>query len=400
MSLGQYFTKNLELKKKVYDFMTIDFNHNDNSCLEPSIGRGDLVDYVSRNLEQSSIEFTMYEIDDTIELLDSINREKVIYQDFLKAEIDAKFYTIIGNPPYVRTKTGNLYIDFIEKCVGLLKDKGQLIFIVPSDFTKLTCASKLLNRMMEIGSFTHIYHPNNEHLFENATIDVIVFRYVLGADKGTVLYNDVLMNVINNNGMLSFRNLDDTSSMLIKDYFDVYVGMVSGKEEAYKNPEYGNIDILNGEDKIDRYIYINNLEEDKILLDQLLPYKSELLARGIRKFTEKNWYEWGAPRNIGVMNDNYGRECIYVYNLTRREKVAFLGKVMHFGGNLLMLLPRSDELDLNSILNYLNSDSFKREYTFSNRFKIGQRQLSLSGVALATPGLCPKCGTSNTGTLS
>lgn len=37
-----------------------------------------------------------------------------------------------------------------------------MIFIVPSDFLKLTSASKILNIMINNGTFTHIYHPNNE----------------------------------------------------------------------------------------------------------------------------------------------------------------------------------------------------------------------------------------------
>ena len=31
--------------------------------------------------------------------------------------------------------------------------------------------------MMENGTFTHIIHPNKENLFDNASIDIIVFRY-------------------------------------------------------------------------------------------------------------------------------------------------------------------------------------------------------------------------------
>ena len=70
-----------------------------------------------------------------------------------------------------------MYIEFTEKCYNLLDDNGELIFIVPSDFLKLTSASKLLNVMMTNGTFTHIFHPHNEKMFENASIDVIVFRY-------------------------------------------------------------------------------------------------------------------------------------------------------------------------------------------------------------------------------
>ena len=57
------------------------------------------------------------------------------------------------------------------------KLNGELIFIVPFNFFKLTSVSKLLNKMMNKGTFTDIYHPHNEKLFEYASIDIIIFRY-------------------------------------------------------------------------------------------------------------------------------------------------------------------------------------------------------------------------------
>ena len=170
-NLGQYFTTNPLLKEKVFEFIK---NSPDN-ILEPCIGRGDLISFIKQQV--STISFDMYEIDNTISLLDDITKEDIVYGDFLKQKITKTYITIIGNPPYVRTKKGNLYIDFIKKCYHLLVDYGELIFIVPSDFLKLTSASKLLNEMLENGSFTDIFHPNNENMFENASIDIIVFRY-------------------------------------------------------------------------------------------------------------------------------------------------------------------------------------------------------------------------------
>ena len=181
-----------------------------------------------------------------------VYKDKVIYDDFMKQNITKKYKTIIGNPPYVRTKKGNLYIDFTEKCYNLLEDNGELIFIVPSDFLKLTSASKLLNVMMTNGTFTHIFHPHNEKMFENASIDVIVFRYCKNSliDK-KVLYNDKLLYITNSNGLITFGEEENNNSVMFQDYFDIYVGLVSGKEEVYKNEELGNIEVLNGEDKID-----------------------------------------------------------------------------------------------------------------------------------------------------
>lgn len=376
-TLGQFFTTNNELKNKVFEFIL----NNPTNILEPSIGRGDLVSHVIDNIQ--NICFDMYEIDETIHLLDTIDRNNVIYGDFLKQDITKKYKTIIGNPPYVRTKKGNLYIDFIEKCYNLLEDNGELIFIVPSDFLKLTSSSKLLNEMMENGSFTHIFHPNNEKMFENASIDIIVFRYYKNhlIDK-TVIFNDKLLYITNTNGLVTFNENKINNSILFKDYFDIYVGIVSGKEEVYKNEKLGNIEVLNGENKLEKYIYIENYPcENEEINEHLLKYKNDLINRGIRKFNESNWFEWGAPRNISSINSNIGKDCIYLYNLTRKANVAFLGKVGYFGGSLIMLIPKVI-CDMENIVNYLNSETFKSNFLFSGRFKIGHRSISNSIIPI------------------
>jgi len=323
----------------------------------------------------------MYEIDKKIKLLGNIKKDEVIYGDFMLQTITKTYKTIVGNPPYVRTKKGNLYIDFTEKCYNLLDDNGELIFIVPSDFFKLTSASKLLNNMMKHGTFTHIFHPHNEKMFENASIDVIVFRYCKNSSiEKKVLYNDKALYITNSNGLITFEEKESNNGFLFQEYFDIYVGLVSGKEEVYKNAELGNIEVLNGQDKIDKYICIEKYpcENDKIN-KHLFQYKNELIGRGIRKFNENNWFEWGAPRNITTINANLGKDCIYVYNLTRASNVSFLGKVQYFGGGLLMLKPKKT-CNLSNIVSYINSNSFKNNFMFSGRFKIGHRQICNSYI--------------------
>jgi adenine-specific DNA-methyltransferase len=139
---GQYFTKDIGLKQKVAEYIL----NNPSVILEPSIGRGDLVSHIAER--NNDIIFDMYELDTTIELLPEIVRDNVKYGDFMVQNIDKAYITIIGNPPYIRTKTGNLYIDFTKKCFNLLEQNGELIFIIPSDFLKLTSSSALLNDMM------------------------------------------------------------------------------------------------------------------------------------------------------------------------------------------------------------------------------------------------------------
>jgi adenine-specific DNA-methyltransferase len=373
--LGQYYTTHIELKEKVFEFIL----NSPSNILEPSIGRGDLITFI--NIRLPNITFDMYEIDNNIHLLDNIEKTNVIYGDFMTQHITKTYKTIIGNPPYVRTKKGNLYIDFTEKCYNLLDINGELIFIVPSDFLKLTSASKLLNSMMTQGTFTHIFHPHNEKMFANASIDVIIFRYCKNSSiEKKVLYNDKLLYITNSNGLITFDEKVNSNSVLFQDYFDIYVGLVSGKEDVYKNEELGNIELLNGHNKVEKYIYIENYPCENVKInDYLLQHKNELITRGIRKFTEKNWFEWGAPRNIDAINSNNGKDCIYIYNLTRKSDVSFLGKVSYFGGGLIMLKPKK-MCDLNKIVAYINSNTFKANFMFSGRFKIGHRQICNSYI--------------------
>ena len=131
--------------------------------------------------------------------------------------------------------------------------------------------------MMLNGTFTHIFHPNNEKMFNNASIDVIIFRYCKNiSNKKEVLYNDKKLFITNSNGLITFAEKNNFT-LLIQDYFDVYVGLVSGKEKVYKNKDLGNIKILNGKDKNDKYIYIENFpSQDKKINEYLLLYKDQL----------------------------------------------------------------------------------------------------------------------------
>lgn len=374
-NLGQYFTTHNELKEKVFEFIL----NSPSNILEPSIGQGDLITFIIDKIP--SITFDMYEIDTKIKLLDKIEKDNIIYGDFMKQIITKTYKTIIGNPPYIRTKNGNLYIDFTEKCYNLLDDNGELIFIVPSDFLKLTSASKLLDIMMKNGTFTHIFHPNNEKMFANASIDVIIFRYCKNELlEKKVLYNNELFHIINSNGLITFSKENTSDNILFKDYFDIYVGLVSGKEEVYKNNELGNIELLNGKNKLEKYIYIKNYPcENEEINKYLLDKKDMLIQRKIRKFNESNWFEWGAPRNISAIENNLGQNCIYIYNLTRNTDIAFIDRVKYFGGGLLMLKPKK-KCNINNIISYLNSDTFKCNFTFSGRFKIGHRQICNSYI--------------------
>lgn len=370
---GQYFTTNKTLREKVVGLI----RNSPKTILEPSSGQGDLIQEVK--LRYPKITFDAYEIDNTIPVLSEVSNIK--YQDFLQVKFRKKYHTIIGNPPFVKTESGNLYLDFIKKCYQLLNPNGELIFIVPSDFLKLTSASKIILEMMENGSFTDIYHPNDERIFADANIDIILFRYQKSKELDKkVIYNDKELFIQNNKGILTFTETEKSQEMM-SSLFDIYVGIVSGKDEIYKNDQLGNISVLTGENKNEKFIYLTSFPSNQKELDKYLEdNKKVLMERKIKNFNEKNWFEWGAPRNIKLMEKLKGKDCIYIYNLTRKDKVAFKGKVEYFGGNLLIMIPKNPNQDLDKTINYLNSDKFKKNYLYSGRFKIGQRQLACSNL--------------------
>jgi len=376
-ALGQYMTIAEELQQFVATHIC-----NTGPLLEPSFGQGHLLKKI---LElQPNRPMFCCELDKTLKPVVAFNEyQTIVYGDFLKHDFGTRrFKTIVGNPPYVKQREGNLYLAFIEKCYNLLSEEdGELIFIVPSDFIRLTSAAKLITKMYGAGRFTDWFFPHNEHLFEGASIDVVVFRFQKQTQSETAnhtIVNGEPMFCNMRNGILTFCATPATTGDPISDKFHVYVGMVSGKEEVYRVP-FGNMQVRTDKDTIQNYIFTTSFPTESPEINaHLLAHKTALLERKIRTFTEDNWFEWGAPRNLTAMTQAEGQPCIYVRNLTRKSEVAFRGTVQTFGGALLCLIPKTamSQAGLDQVVKYLNSDEWKKDYIFSGRFKIGHKQLS------------------------
>ena len=370
--LGQYFTIADDLQKFVFEKV----KHKSSRLLEPSFGAGHLL----KKFKEYDENYPMicYELDSKVKPVITFNQYQTpIYGDFTQQTITTKFKTIIGNPPYVKQKTGNLYIKFIELCYNHLDDGGEHVFIVPSDFIKLTSASSIIDTMTKNGSFTDFLFPHNEKLFENASIDVVVFRYEKGVMTKMAVVNgkEVFCNV--NKGIITFSDSEVYGSP-IDSQFNVYVGLVSGRDEIYRVP-FGNIDILNDKDRVEKYIFTESFPTKNTQIDShLQTHKAELLKRKIKKFSETNWFEWGAPRNISSIQKFMGKSCIYIRNMTRNKEVAFVGQVQYFGGSLLCLVPKNNmtETELQKVIQHINSSTFQKDYMYAGRFKIGHKQIS------------------------
>ena len=153
--------------------------------------------------------------------------------------------------------------------------------------------------------------------------------------------------------------------------------MVTGREKVFKNDLYGNITLLNGKNVINKYILIDEYPTQNTQLNEyMLSNKSDLINRRIRKFTEKNWYEWGALRNYKTVKQNLGKECIFVNNMSRSKEICFQGKVQYFGGGLIIMVPKQ-KINLHKLVDYIIVIYLKIIICIP-RFKIGHKQLSNS----------------------
>ena len=374
--LGQYFTVDEELQKFVFSCT----KNKGQLLLEPSFGAGHLLKpFLASNPEYPMV---CCEVDKKIvPVVTFVDKQKVIYGDFMKETFTTNFKTIIGNPPYVKVeKSKNLYLQFIEKCLGLLDNDGEMIFIVPSDFLKLTSAAELIRSMVGQGSFTDFLYPNDEKLFIDSVVDVVIFRYQKGLTSRSCIKNGVLSTWRFSEGIITISacsqtNVIEDATVPLGDLFDCYVGFVSGRDTVFCN-DLGKLEVLCDKDKVKKFICVDAFPTGvKAVDDHLNANKKELLERKIRKFNDDNWFTWGAIRNKASIDERKGKDCIYVRTMTRKAEVAFIGKVQYFSGALLCLVPKEDGLDLAPILKVLNGSDVKKDYIYSGRFKIGQKQV-------------------------
>ena len=299
--------------------------------------------------------------------------------DFFDYPTSRKFNCVVANPPYVRfqdipraTKAkldltlfdsrSNLYLFFIEKSLRHLADGGEMIFITPRDFLKATAARKLNRRLYESGTITHFAELGDARIFAGATPNCAIWRFVKGdfsrrADGGRTF-------TLAPGGQILFCGGDYT--VPFSDIFFVKVGAVSGCDEAFIHPR-GNREFVysqtaaNGETR--RMIY-------NIYHPALARRKRLLMARKIRAFSEKNWWQWGRAHCESDL------PRIYVNAKTRNPKPFFIHPCNNYDGAVLAVFPRDARADVGRLCAMLNQVNWQElGFVCDGRFLFAQRAL-------------------------
>lgn len=307
--------------------------------------------------------------------------ENSLNMDFFDYPVKEEFDTIIGNPPYVRYQNilkstkkklkpyalyfdarSNLYLFFIVKAIQHLKKGGELIFIVPRLFLKATNSLKMNEYLYSQGTITDLIDLGDEKVFEEKNPNCVIFRFEKGNFSRLTSDNK---HFLCKDGQLFF--LENDYPIAFKDVFQVRVGAVSGLDKIFEHKTLGNMDFVCSQTVYDgstRRMIFNTKSA------YLLPFKKQLLARKVKPFNEKNWWQWGRMHYISE------EKRIYVNNRVRTTNPFFIHECKNYDGTVLALFPKNQAVDLVALCAKLNAVNWKElGFASGGRYFFTQKNL-------------------------
>ena len=207
------------------------------TLLEPSVGTGNLLQYVSiEHYEKVDVFDIKKEYLDQCPTHPKINK---YLMDFLKYETAEKYDNIILNPPYIKIQDlpshyvsfikekwpilsdGNIdiYYAFLFKCLELLKDDGVMVAITPNSYLHNKSALKFRKYLLEKKWIQEIIDFEDKHVFEDAAVYCCITVFTKN-DKPALIYNVAVIDytMIHNpsNKLCLIHYTDSSEKVLLK----------------------------------------------------------------------------------------------------------------------------------------------------------------------------------------
>lgn len=258
-SQGIFFTPS-SARKRVFDVLD-EMKLSPSTVLEPSFGSGEFIEDVKEKYPSAVV----YGVEKNPELYNSVPFSETLYnQDFLNYD-GGQFDLIVGNPPYFTVKDkqpecmigrGNIYIQFLYKCLTKhLNKDGVLAFVLPTSLYNSSYYEPCRRYIHEHTTIIHLetldvtYYdtaqPTILIVIKNCKLnDAYIFKYC-GNTYITPYYKEL------------YELVKDTKSL--KDLgFSVKTGDVVWNQEKDKLADEGTL-----------LIYTTNIVDNKLVLNNL-----------------------------------------------------------------------------------------------------------------------------------
>ena len=242
--------------------------------LEPSCGSGEYITALQRG--HPKLKITGIEFNETIfESILSLKNENVnlIHEDYLKYKTSKLYDLILGNPPYLVMKKGdvhkeyydyfegrpNIFILFLVKSLHLLKEGGILSFVLPKNFLNCLYYDKTRKYISKHFQILYIVDCNEKYIeTQQETVILILQKPV----QNVVVKNDkFILNVANytiftnETNLIKLKDLYKKSKSLDELGFKVSVGTVVWNQVK---------SLLTIDDTKTRLIYSSDIHENKL----------------------------------------------------------------------------------------------------------------------------------------
>jgi adenine-specific DNA-methyltransferase len=377
---------------------------------------------------------------------------RVVLGDFLSYEFKEQFGLIIGNPPYahfnqlpkqisenvrkiIGTSEGDIYYAFIIKSINLLKEGGELIYIVPYHFFYNTYAKIVREHILKNGKIELVIDLDEIRLFKGENPETIIFKFkkgffnlsrekikILNIKAKKIAPSEIMITAIetlnnkSSNKIWNYKEINHFTtpaiwssylpssisqspqfpSVKLNQIAKVGVGPVSGFDKAFSISEEELLKLHENEKAlVKKFVKAKNcirfitqgshyyiLIEDKMnedglrseypnIYSKLSKFKNALSNRYLPE--GKKWFHWQALRNYNFLTSNLLKKRIYVPALDRKPYNRFsLGEENLLPSSDVIFIQPYKEDDVLFLLGFLNSQFF-RDYYLSNGGRRGGR---------------------------